>query len=101
MTSDYAWELSKALYGIGMLSGCNGWGDTSHIPDNVNILYAVAPRPYISGTFADLLRMQSPINYLPPLEEAKDFLLKKESGSAFSRPCPRVLITSSGFPWSW
>lgn len=72
ITSDYALELSKALYGIGVISGCNGWGDTSNIPDKINILYAVAPKPYISGLLADLLRMQSPINYLPPLEEAQD-----------------------------
>jgi hypothetical protein len=65
-------ELSKALYGIGILSGCNGWGDISNIPDNIKILYSVAPMPYISGTFADLLRMQSPLSYLPPIEEAND-----------------------------
>jgi hypothetical protein len=71
LTTDYAWELSKILYGVGVLSGCNGWGDTSHIPRSVNILYSVAPSPYISGTFAELLRIQSPINYLPNLEEAE------------------------------
>jgi hypothetical protein len=72
ITYEYAWEMSKALYGIGMLSCCKDWGDTSNIPNNINILYSVAPRPYISGTFADLLRMQWPFNYLPPLEEAED-----------------------------
>jgi hypothetical protein len=71
MTADYALELSKILYGVGVLSGCNNWGDTSHIPHSINILYAVAPSPYISGTFADLLKIQSPINYLPNLEEAE------------------------------
>ncbi len=71
MTSDYAVELSKVLYGVGVLSGCNGWGDTSHIPRSIDILYAVAPSPYISGTFADLLQIQSPIHYLPTLKEAE------------------------------
>jgi hypothetical protein len=71
MTSDYALQLSIALYGVGILSGCNGWRDTSNIPDNIRILYSVAPRPYISGTFADLLRMQTPLHYLPPLEKAE------------------------------
>jgi hypothetical protein len=71
MSADYALELSKLLYGVGVLSGCNGWGDTSHIPRSINILYSVAPSPYISGTFADLLKIQSPIHYLPTIEEAE------------------------------
>src|SRR3972149_5659424 len=29
MTSEYGLELSKSLYGVGILSGCGGWGDTS------------------------------------------------------------------------
>jgi hypothetical protein len=69
MTSAFIRELSKALYGVGMLSGCNGWGDSSNIPETIRVLYSVAPVPYISGTFADLLRIQSPFIYLPPLEE--------------------------------
>jgi hypothetical protein len=71
MSTSYAEQLSILLYGIGILSGCEAWDDTSHIPDKINILYAVAPRPYISGTFADLLRIQSPFRYLPPLEKAE------------------------------
>src|SRR4030043_347758 len=43
MSSTYALELSKVLYGVGIISGCGGWGDTSHIPDTINILYSVAP----------------------------------------------------------
>jgi hypothetical protein len=71
MAPRYAQELSVLLYGVGMLSCAQGWGDTSRIPDNVKILYSVAPRPYISGTFADLLRVQTPLTYLPSLEEAE------------------------------
>ncbi len=71
MMPQFAQELSVILYGVGMLSCCQGWGDTSRIPDNVKALYSVAPRPYISGTFADLLRLQSPLKYLPSLEEAE------------------------------
>lgn len=71
ISTAYAEQLSILLYGIGMLSGCDYWGDVSHIPENIKILYAVAPRPYISGTFADLLRIQSPFRYLPPLEKAE------------------------------
>ena len=72
MTSRYAEELSVLLYGIGMLSCCRGWGDTSRIPDNAKLLYSVARRPYISGTFADLLRLQTPLDYMPALEESEE-----------------------------
>jgi hypothetical protein len=71
ITANYAQELSVVLYGIGMLSCCDGWFDTSRIPNNIKLLYSVAPRPYISGTFADVLRMQTPLHYMPTLEEAE------------------------------
>jgi hypothetical protein len=71
ISASYAQELSVVLYGVGMLSCCNGWFDTSRIPSNINLLYSVAPRPYISGTFADVLRMQTPLNYMPTLEESE------------------------------
>jgi hypothetical protein len=71
ITQEYSRELSAILYGVGILSCCEGWGDTSRIPDNIKLLYSVAPRPYISGTFADVLRMQTPLHYMPSLEEAE------------------------------
>ncbi len=71
MMPKFAQELSVILYGVGMLSCCEGWGDASRIPDNIRILYSVAPRPYISGTFADLLRLQSAVKFLPALEDAE------------------------------
>jgi hypothetical protein len=79
ITADFALEMSKTLYGIGVLSGCKDWGDTSNIPDNINILYSVAPRPYISGTFADLLRMQWPFHYLPPIEDAETLTFEERT----------------------
>jgi hypothetical protein len=71
-TSEYALELSKILYGVGIISSCKDWGDLSNVTGKANVLYSVAPRPYTSGTFAELLQMQSPVNYLPPLEEVQD-----------------------------
>ncbi|MDD5126578.1 MAG: GH3 auxin-responsive promoter family protein [Dehalococcoidales bacterium] len=72
MTSTYAQELSRVLYGIGILSSCPQFGETSHMPIDPKILYSVAPRPYTSGMFADVLRTQSPIEYLPFLDEAEN-----------------------------
>jgi hypothetical protein len=71
ITTTYAEELSKVLYGIGMLSRCKGWGDIDNTQDNISILYSVAPRPYVSGLFAELLKTQTSLRYLPPLEKAE------------------------------
>jgi hypothetical protein len=71
ISKSYVQEMSVVLYGIGMISCCDDWYDTSHIPNKLNLLYSVAPRPYISGTFADVLRMQTPLHYMPTLEEAE------------------------------
>jgi hypothetical protein len=85
LTSAYAWELSKALYGIGMISCCNGWGDTSNIPNIINVLYSVARKPYISGVFADLLTRQSPIKYMPTLEESDSLTFEERIKTGFQR----------------
>ncbi len=85
MTSKYSQELSVILYGIGMLSCCQGWGDTSRIPDKTKSLYSVAPRPYISGTFADILRMQAPLYYLPTIEEAENLSFEERIKLGFQQ----------------
>jgi len=72
MTRAFAEELSTIMYGIGMLSSCKDWGDTSQLNGRPKIVYTVAPRPYMSGTMADMIGMQTPTHYLPPLEEAEE-----------------------------
>jgi len=72
ITRAFAEELSTIMYGVGMFSNCRGWGDTSQLNDHPKFVYTVAPRPYISGTMADILSMQTPTHYLPPLEEAEE-----------------------------
>jgi len=72
MTKAFAEELSRIMYGVGMLASCKSWGDTSRLNSRPKIVYTVAPRPYMSGTMADMIKMQSPINYLPTLEEAEE-----------------------------
>ncbi|MCK5434027.1 MAG: GH3 auxin-responsive promoter family protein [Dehalococcoidales bacterium] len=72
ITPAFRHELSIIMYGIGMLSSCKGWGDTSTIPVRPKIVYTVAPRPYISGALATMLQEQTPSDYLPPLDEAEN-----------------------------
>lgn len=71
LTPKFADELSIVMYGIGILSGCDGWGDVSHLMENPKIVYTVAPRPYMSGAMASMLGLQSPADYLPGLEESE------------------------------
>ncbi len=72
ITRSFAEELSSIMYGVGMLSSCKEWGDTSQINDHPKFVYTVAPRPYMSGTMAEMLGMQTPTHYMPPLEEAEE-----------------------------
>ncbi len=68
----YVAELSRILYGIGMLSSCKTYGDSSQLMELPKIMYTVAPRPYISGAFASMLEEQTPSYYLPSLSEAEN-----------------------------
>ena len=72
ITPAYYHELSVIMCGIGMLSSSNGWGDTSLLPECPKLVYTVAPRPYTSGALADILQEQTPVDYLPPMEEAEN-----------------------------
>jgi len=71
MTQAYSREMSVLMYGIGNLSNCKGWGDTFGIPERPKLVYSVAPRPYVSGAMASMLEQQTPVDYLPALEEAE------------------------------
>ena len=71
ITPAYSNELSIIMYGLGNLANCDGWGDTSKIPEHPKLVYTVAPRPYMSGAMASMLEQQTPVDYLPALEEAE------------------------------
>jgi hypothetical protein len=64
-------ELSVVMYGIGLISVCDAWGDVSRMSHCPKIVYAVAPRPYMSGAMAVMIGHQTPTVYYPPLEEAE------------------------------
>ncbi len=71
ITAAYADELSKIMYGVGMIACSKGWGDVSQVKAHPRIVYTVAPRPYMSGALASMTGMQTPIDYLPPLDESE------------------------------
>jgi hypothetical protein len=85
LSPEYAKELSELLYGIGMISCSQGWNDTSRIPGKLKILYSVARKPYISGVFADLLMRQTPVEYMPSLEDSDGLTFEERIKTGFER----------------
>ena len=85
MTPAYSRELSILMYGVGNLSNCEGWGDTSNIPECPRLVYTVAPRPYMSGAMASILAQQTPVDYLPALEEAEDLSFEERVKLGFKQ----------------
>ncbi|OGO18450.1 MAG: hypothetical protein A2Z15_02800 [Chloroflexi bacterium RBG_16_50_11] len=85
LSSAYVQQLSKILCGIGIMSCCKDWGDIPRIPHKLRLLYSVAPRPYISGTLADVLRMQMPLKYLPSLEKAEKLSYEERIAAGFKQ----------------
>jgi hypothetical protein len=72
ITPAHARQMSVIMYGLGNLSSCQQWGDTSAIPDRPRLVYTVAPRPYMSGALASMLEEQTPLDFLPALEAAEE-----------------------------
>ena len=71
ITPAYVHQMSLIMYGLGNLASCRKWGDTSRIPNRPRLVYTVAPRPYMSGALASMLEEQTPVDFLPALEEAE------------------------------
>ncbi|MEE8318684.1 MAG: GH3 auxin-responsive promoter family protein [Dehalococcoidales bacterium] len=71
VTPAYVRQMSLIMYGLGNLASCREWGDTSRIPTRPRLVYTVAPKPYMSGALAGMLGEQTPIDFLPSLEEAE------------------------------
>lgn len=89
LPAEFCRVLSEVSYGLGVLCACDGWEDVSHIPACPRIVYAVAPRPYISGALASLLEKQSPSQYLPPLDIAESMPFEERIGLGFRQALSR------------
>ena len=85
MTAAFVHELSVVMYGVGMISGSEGWGDTAKIPEQPRIVYTVAPRPYVTGAMASMLEQQTPVAYLPALEEAEELSFEERVRLGFKQ----------------
>lgn len=71
ITPGYCRELGNLSAGYAMIAACKKKGDTSGIAGRLNYIYAVAPRPYTSGTLAHIATEALGGVSLPPLEQAE------------------------------
>jgi hypothetical protein len=71
ITVAFSSEMSKIMYGIGILASCKGNG-IPPIPERPKIVYAVAPRPYTSGAMASMIEEQTPVDYMPSPGQAEN-----------------------------
>jgi hypothetical protein len=84
-TSSFENQLSSIIYGLGMLSASKKWGDITPLIECPNMMYTVAPRPYMSGALASMLEQQTPSNYFPSLQEAETLPFEERVRMGFDR----------------
>jgi hypothetical protein len=89
----FSHELATLLYGTGIFASCESRGDVSKAKEHAKIVYAVAPVPYTSGVFVDLLQREVTSKYLPPLEKAQDMSFEERIREGFR------LALSTGFDY--
>lgn len=85
LSHEFTRVMSEVAYGCGILSCCKDWGDVSGMVACPKLVYAVAPRPYMSGAMAALLGLQSPSRYMPPLEEAESLSFEDRIKEGFQQ----------------
>jgi hypothetical protein len=85
ITQSHIDKIGPILYGIGLLSAASKWGDTKPIVECPNMMYTVAPRPYVSGALASFLQEQTPSNYFPSLAQAENLTFEERVRLGFDQ----------------
>jgi hypothetical protein len=83
MSQGFIDQLGRIIYGIGLMSACEKWGDPSPVVKRPNMIYTVAPRPYMSGALASILQEQTPSHYYPSLAQAENLPFEERISMAF------------------
>ena len=71
LTERFCEELAKILLGVAILSGCEGRYKIVKLREYLRMVYAVAPRPYTSGTLVHVLDREFPLTSFPSLEDSE------------------------------
>jgi len=91
LTQEYIRESGKIGTGIAILASCKKKGDVSAMKEGLKYIYAVAPRPYTSGTYACIACEEIGGVSLPSLEVAQNLEFEERLASSFK------LALSEGF----
>lgn len=83
ITSSYISKLSRVLYGVGLLSASKKWGDSGPFVECPHFIYSVAPRPWISGSLANMLQEQTPMCSYPSLKKSEKLAFDERIRLAF------------------
>jgi hypothetical protein len=78
-------ELAIAGTACAILSSCKFKGDTSAIKKDLKFIYAVAPRPYTSGTYAYIASIEIDCRSLPPLDIAEKLEIEERIQLSFKQ----------------
>ncbi|MFC1910594.1 GH3 auxin-responsive promoter family protein [Chloroflexota bacterium] len=85
LTARYCREVAELLLGMAILSGSREWGDVTKLREDLKMIYAVAPRPYTSGTLIHILQQEFPIACLPSLKEAEAMSFEERLDKGFGQ----------------
>lgn len=83
LTARFCHEVARLLLGMAILSGCHERGKITKLRENPRMIYAVAPRPYTSGTLVYILQREFPITSLPPMEQAETMSFEERLREGF------------------
>jgi hypothetical protein len=84
-------ELAIAGTACAILSSCKEKGDASAVKKGLNFIYAVAPRPYTSGTYAYIAAEEIDCKSLPPLEVAEKLEIEDRIQLSFKQALSKGL----------
>jgi hypothetical protein len=91
MTQEFARESGKIGAATAILASCKKKGDVSAMKEGLKYIYAVAPRPYTSGTYAYIASEEIGGISLPSLEVAQQLEFEERLATSFK------LALSEGF----
>ena len=91
ITPEFRQEMSVIAKGLSIISSCKDWEDTSKVVECPRIINAVAPRPYMSGSMAEMINLQSPTLFMPPLEGMDDLSFEERIQLGFQQALSRGL----------
>ncbi len=91
LTKEFVQESGKIGAAIAILASCKKKGDVSAMKEGLKFIYAVAPRPYVSGTYAYVASDEIGGISLPSLEAAQQMEFEERLAASFK------LALSEGF----